>query len=76
MYEVFFEKSSGAMVSLGKTENKQEASAIMFKFLRERNYRVYYTRYLEKSNGEIKVDVGSYTEFFHFIPITPMEDNQ
>ena len=76
MYEVFFEKSSGVMVSLGKTENEQEASAIMFKFLRERNYRVYYTRYLEKSNGEIIVDVGSYTEFFHFIPTTTMEDNQ
>ena len=75
MYEVFFEKSSGAMVSLGKAENKQEANSIMFKFLRERNYRVYYTRHIQK-NDEIIVDVGSYTEFFHFIPTTPMEDKQ
>lgn len=49
---------------IAKVKTEQEAFTEINKFLKEHNYKSYYTRIWYEDNIK-KHDVGSYTEFFH-----------
>lgn len=49
---------------IAKVKTEQEAFAEINKFLKEHNYKSYYTRIWYEDNIK-KYDVGSYDEFFH-----------
>jgi len=48
---------------IGTVENESEAMRCISEFLKERNYKSYYTRKW-RSGDHIIYDVGSWSEFF------------
>lgn len=64
-YYVEFENGKGIRRKIGSVEDYQSAMRAITEFLRRANYTSYYQRIWEISETEIKVDVGSYTEFFY-----------
>ena len=63
-YKIIFENSRHKEREIGTTVDMQEAYKIIDKFLDEHNFKSYYKRTWEE-NGRIKVDVGSWSEFFY-----------
>jgi hypothetical protein len=49
---------------IARVKTEQEAFTEINKFLKEHNYKSYYTRIWYEDNIK-KYDVGSYTEFFY-----------
>lgn len=49
---------------IAQVKTEQEAFEEIHKFLKEHNYKSYYTRIWYEDNIK-KYDVGSYTEFFY-----------
>lgn len=49
---------------IAKVNNEKEAFKEINKFLKERNYKSYYTRVWNVEENIKRHDVGSYTEFF------------
>lgn len=65
MVKVEFENRHDVRRVIGECETEQEAFKIIYDFLKEHNYRSYYTRVNEVDEHHLWVDVGSHTEFFH-----------
>lgn len=65
---VLFENSYGERRKIGECSNKEEAFKIIKHFLDEHKYHPYYYRTWEEKLDDcvyIKVDVGSWSEFFY-----------
>ena len=64
MAKLWFQNSLGQERVLMEVNNFNEVSAGIQKFLEEHNYKSYYTRsWIE--GDRIKIDVGSWSEFFY-----------
>lgn len=61
---VYFENSNGTKREIGRAPTEQAARKIVQDFLALHNYKSYYTREW-KEEGELKIDVGSWSEFFY-----------
>lgn len=61
---VYFENSNGTKREIGRAPTEQAARKIVQDFLALYNYKSYYTREW-KEEGELKIDVGSWSEFFY-----------
>ena len=48
-----------------KPQNKKEAVKEINKFLDDHNYKSYYMNVCEDDNGRLRIDVGSWSEFFY-----------
>ena len=60
---LYFQRSNGEFVLLSADVTEDNAVLKMSEFLKEHNFKSYYTRIWEK-NGVKWFDVGSHTEFF------------
>lgn len=61
--KLIFQNSYGSERVIAEPLNKEECFQEINKFLDEHHFKSYYTRAWEE-DGRIKLDVGSYTEFF------------
>lgn len=59
-----FQNSNGDKRKIGNPNSIDEVSDIISDFLKNHNYKSYYTRTWKNENGEICYDVGSHSEFF------------
>lgn len=64
MYKVIFQNSRKQEREIGTAADMNGAYDVIDKFLDEHNFKSYYKRVWEE-NGRIKVDVGSWSEFFY-----------
>lgn len=69
MTELYFENCCGQERIIARVDNMNEAHTAMLKFMKEHNYTPYYYQYTILSDERvgrwyIKIDVGSWTEFF------------
>lgn len=66
---LYFKNSKGEIRLLCKANNRKAIMKKIDDFLKEHNYESFYTRMWETDNDElgscIKIDVGSWTEFFY-----------
>ena len=58
-----FQNSVGVERIIGEGDTKEKCNQIIQKFLKDRGYKSYYWN-MHKINGRLRVDVGSWTEFF------------
>ncbi len=65
--DFYFEASNGLTRPIATGVTEQEGLAAMNKFLEDHNFRSYYTRSWQPEPGHTVYDVGSHTEFFHFV---------
>lgn len=65
MYRVMFENLRKEEREIGTAVDMQEAYKIIDKFLEEHNFKSYYKNVCEIEKGKIRVDVGSWSEFFY-----------
>lgn len=61
---LYFENSNGYRRKIGNPSSIDEASLIISDFLKNHNYKSYYTRMWTNDNDEVYYDVGSHSEFF------------
>lgn len=61
---LYFQNSNGDRRKIGNPNSIDEVSDIISDFLKNHNYKSYYTRTWKNDNGEICYDVGSHSEFF------------
>lgn len=61
---LYFQNSRGDRRKIGNPNSMDEVSDIISDFLKNHNYKSYYTRTWKNDNGEICYDVGSHSEFF------------
>ena len=61
---LYFQNSNGDRRKIGNPNSMDEVSDIISDFLKNHNYKSYYTRTWKNDNGEICYDVGSHSEFF------------
>lgn len=64
MYKVIFQNSRQEEREIGTAADMEGAYKIMDKFMDDHNFKSYYKRVWEE-NGRIKVDAGSWSEFFY-----------
>ena len=64
MYKVIFQNSIHEEREIGTAVDMNGAYKIMDEFMDEHNFKSYYKR-VWKENGRIKVDAGSWSEFFY-----------
>ena len=64
MYKVIFENSRHEEREIGTAVDIECAYGVIDKFLDDHNFKSYYKRVWEE-NGRIKIDVGSWGEFFY-----------
>lgn len=62
-----FENSAGVKRTIAEVKSEPEALQEINKFLKERNYKSYYTRTITIDPYHTMYDVGSHTEFFHLV---------
>lgn len=62
--KLYFQNSYGEERLISEPKTVQECYLEINKFLDKHNFKSYYTRMWEE-NGRIKLDVGSYSEFFY-----------
>ena len=67
MYKVIFENSRCEVRNIGTSDDMNGAYAIIDKFLEEHNFKSYYKNVCEIEKGKIRVDVGSWSEFFYIV---------
>ena len=65
MYKVIFENSRKEEREIGTAVDMHESYKIIDKFLEEHNFKSYYKNVCEIEKGKIRVDVGSWSEFFY-----------
>ena len=70
--KLYFENSQGKERLIAECETAREVYKKIDKFLDEHNYKSYYSRSWEE-DGRIKIDVGSWSEFFLVDGITYFE---
>lgn len=61
--KLLFQSSDGNERLIAEVGSFAEANDEMDKFMEERNFKSYYKRVWDES-GRLKVDVGSWSEFF------------
>ena len=64
MFDVFFRKSNGDEDFLGNCADFNTVNEVINHFLKEHNFKSYYSRMWVSEPGHLKIDVGSHTEFF------------
>ena len=67
--KLIFRNSKGKERIIAKPLNIDECFKEINKFLKEHNFKSYYTRMWEE-DGRLKLDVGSHTEFFYIDGLT------
>lgn len=67
MFKVIFENSRHEEREIGTAVYIQGAYKIIDKFLEEHNFKSYYKNVCEIEKGKIRVDVGSWSEFFYIV---------
>lgn len=70
--KLLFQNSNGSERIIADVNSFEEANEEMDKFMEERNFKSYYKR-LWDEDGRLKIDVGSWSEFF-FIDGCCLED--
>lgn len=63
--KLYFKDSRGNKRFVTEVNNESEAMEEIRAFCEERNFRIYYVRIWENSEGAKVYDVGSHTEFFY-----------
>lgn len=61
--KLLFKNSQGEERVVAEVNSFAEANEEMDRFMEERNFKSYYKRVWDE-DGRLKVDVGSWTEFF------------
>lgn len=73
MYKVIFQNSRNQEREIGTAVDIDSAYRVIDKFLDKHKFKSYYKRAWEE-NGRIKVDVGSWSEFFYIEKYEQSED--
>lgn len=61
---LLFQNSQGKERVIAEPTNKREVIEEINKFLDEHNYKSYYMNVCEYEEGKLRIDVGSWSEFF------------
>lgn len=64
MFEVYFRRSNGEDKFLANCTDFHAVNEVINHFLKEHNFKSYYSRMWISTPGSLKIDVGSHTEFF------------
>ena len=64
MATVWFQNNWGDEREIAQVKNFNDVFTVIRNFLADHNYKTYYVRSWEE-NGRIKIDVGSWSEFFY-----------
>lgn len=62
--KLIFQNSHGVERVIAYPNNEDEAIVEIYKFCRDRNFKIYYVRSWMENNRKV-YDVGSHTEFFY-----------
>lgn len=63
--KLYFTRSSVDERLIGEPLNEDQATVMINNFLKEHNYKSYYTRnFISETTGRLVFDVGSWSEFF------------
>lgn len=63
--KLLFQNSRGEERVIAEPTNREEISKEINKFLDDHNYKSYYMTVCEDDNGRLRIDVGSWSEFFY-----------
>ena len=63
--KLIFQNSRGEERVIAEPQDKKEAVKEINKFLDNHNYKSYYMSVCEDDNGRLRIDVGSWSEFFY-----------
>lgn len=63
--KLIFQNSRGEERVIAEPQDKKEAVKEINKFLDDHNYKSYYMNVCEDDNGRLRIDVGSWLEFFY-----------
>ena len=66
-YKVIFENSRKEEQVIGYAIDLDNSFILIDKFLDDHNFKSYYKNICEIEKGKIRVDVGSWSEFFYII---------
>ena len=70
---LIFQNSRGEERVIAEPSNKEECNEEIRKFLKDHNYKSYYWNICPDGDGRIRIDVGSWSEFFYIEGITFVE---
>lgn len=63
--KLYFTRSAGDERLIGEPLNEDQATVMINNFLKEHNYKSYYTRnFISETTGRLVFDVGRWSEFF------------
>ena len=62
--KLYFENLRKQRRLIAEPQTEEEAIEIIHAFCEERNFKIYYVRIYEESNGFKRFDVGSWSESF------------
>lgn len=68
--KLILQNSRGEERVIAEPQDKKEAVKEINKFLDDHNYKSYYMNVCEDDNGRLRIDVGSWSEFFFVEGIT------
>ena len=63
--KLIFQNSRGEERVIAEPHDKKEAVKEINKFLDDHNFKSYYMNVCEDDNGRLRIDVGSWSEFFY-----------
>ena len=63
--KLIFQNSRGEERVIAEPQNREEISKEINKFLDDHNFKSYYMNVCEDDNGRLRIDVGSWSEFFY-----------
>lgn len=66
-YKIIFENSRKEEQVIGYAIDLDNSFILIDKFLDDHNFKSYYKNICEIEKGKIRVDVGSWSEFFYII---------
>lgn len=67
MFVVYFENSKGEKRKIGNGKTEQEARTAINSFLNKRAYKSYYWNVCKIDEKTVRIDVGSWSEFFYIV---------
>ena len=62
---LLFQNSRGEERVIAEPQNREEVIKEINKFLDDHKYKSYYMNVCEDDNGRLRIDVGSWSEFFY-----------
>lgn len=62
---LLFQNSRGEERVIAEPQTKEEAIKEINKFLEDHNFKSYYMNVCEDDRGRLRLDVGSWSEFFY-----------